>query len=78
MIRGTIETFAVEGGGTLYRGECVVARETVTAGEVMAAQVPAGPAKGFVRETLRWVDAVGCDGTSRCEFEILDRREPDA
>jgi hypothetical protein len=74
MIRGKITTFKTADGGTLYRGVCVVRNESVTAGEVMSQQIPAGPAKGYVRSTLRWVDTQDADG-SRCEFEIHDAKQ---
>lgn len=73
MIDGRIETFATAAGGKLYRGRCEVTNESVTAGEVMSLQLPDGPAAGFERVTLSWVNEQH-GGASRCAFEVLDRR----
>lgn len=73
MIRGKIITEEYPDGSRLYRGTCVVRNETVSAGNVAANQIPDGPAPGFVRRTLRWVNVQDAGG-SRCEFEITDER----
>lgn len=73
MIHGTIETWQTTCGGLLHVGRCVVTNETVSAGQVMALQLPDGPARGFERVTLFWRNRQR-DGWSECAFEIHDRR----
>ena len=73
MIKGTITTEEFKDGTRVYRGECVVRQETVTAGEVMSQQIPEGPAPGFERLTRFWRNSQDA-ASSRCELEIVDKR----
>lgn len=72
-IDGLITTTEYADGSATHSGWCVVVQETVLAGDVIAAQLPALK-HGYTRRTLRWVNTQ-TDDESRCEFEVRDEMQ---
>lgn len=69
-IDGRITTAEYADGSATHSGWCVVVRETVLAGDVIAAQLPTLK-HGYTRRTVRWVNTQTSDA-SRCEFVVVD------